>query len=253
MTMNDPLPYMYTTGKSFFSSNSSSKITNSTKSVNKRTTDSKKKNVKSKERVTKNSSKKKITENKVNDIDYSKYKDISVIENPKYRDIMKKIDKTLDNSFRNIEDYKDKFYEWMMYYLYNKKKCFCEIKESFVDYLIKTSKDEGMIVSIKVLSNDARFDINLYDWIEKLVNDKVLVEFKLASNSKLKDNLAKQVDIYKKASKTDKAITAILYFTEKERTKLFDILNELKLYGNEDIVTIDARNDNKPSASNAKI
>ena len=80
-----------------------------------------------------------------------------------------------------------------------------------------------------------------------------LVEFKLASNSKLKQNLAKQVDVYKAASNTERAIKVILFFSEAEEKKILDILNELNLAGNDDIVLIDARNDNKPSASNVKL
>ena len=80
-----------------------------------------------------------------------------------------------------------------------------------------------------------------------------LVEFKLASNSKLKQNLAKQVEIYKKASETERAIKVILFFTDEEEKKVYDILNSLELAGNPDIVLIDARNDNKPSASVVKI
>lgn len=80
-----------------------------------------------------------------------------------------------------------------------------------------------------------------------------LVEFKLASNSKLKNNLAKQVDVYKKASDTDRAIKVILFFNEKEEIKLIDTLRELGISGCPDIITIDARSDNKKSASNVKI
>lgn len=82
--------------------------------------------------------------------------------------------------------------------------------------------------------------------------DTTLIEFKLASNSKLKNNLAKQVDIYKKASGTDRAIKVILYFTETEYTRVSTVLNELGLQGCRDIVLIDAI-DNKLSASNVTI
>lgn len=41
------------------------------------------------------------------------------------------------------------------------------------------------------------------------------MEFKLASNSKLKQNLMNQVEIYEKANDTNKSIKAILYFTDK--------------------------------------
>lgn len=88
--------------------------------------------------------------------------------------------------------------------------------------------------------------------ISKGSKDTTLVEFKLASNSKLKNNLAKQVDIYKKASNTDRAIKVILYFNDNEYKKISTILNELGLQGCKDIVLIDAI-DNKVSASNVKI
>lgn len=80
-----------------------------------------------------------------------------------------------------------------------------------------------------------------------------LVEFKLASNSKLKNNLAKQVEVYKDASDTKCAIKVILYFTEEEEQKVISVLNDLGLAGNSDIILIDARSDNKPSASNVTI
>lgn len=81
--------------------------------------------------------------------------------------------------------------------------------------------------------------------------DNALVEFKLASNSKLKQNLAKQVEIYKRAHNTKKAIKVILFFSSEEETKVRNILQELKIEKDKYIILIDARNDNKPSASNA--
>ena len=83
--------------------------------------------------------------------------------------------------------------------------------------------------------------------------NSVLVEFKLASNSKLKQNLAKQVEVYKAASDSSRAIKVIMFFSEAEEKRVIDILNELTLTGSEDIVLIDARSDNKPSASNVRI
>lgn len=82
--------------------------------------------------------------------------------------------------------------------------------------------------------------------------NSTLVEFKLASNSKLKQNLAKQVDIYKAASETQRAIKVILFFTDSEHDKLHRTLNDLELSGNSDIILIDARS-NKESASNVKL
>jgi hypothetical protein len=82
-------------------------------------------------------------------------------------------------------------------------------------------------------------------------NDKTIVEFKLASNSKLKRNLQEQVDIYKKASSAMHGLKVILYFTEIELRKVQEILAELKLVGNPSVFLIDARMDNKPSGSTA--
>lgn len=82
--------------------------------------------------------------------------------------------------------------------------------------------------------------------------DKTLVEFKLASNSKLKQNLENQVEIYKRSHDTDKAIKVILFFSEEEELKVNAILRELGLDNEKYIVQIDCRRDNKPSASTAR-
>lgn len=81
--------------------------------------------------------------------------------------------------------------------------------------------------------------------------DKTLVEFKLASNSKLKQNLQHQVAIYEAANGTNKSIKAILYFTDSDLKRVLKVLNDLGLNGRRDVVLIDACRDNKPSASNA--
>lgn len=86
--------------------------------------------------------------------------------------------------------------------------------------------------------------------VSKGAEDSTLVEFKLASNSKLKKNLENQVEIYKKANSTNNAIKVILYFTENEYTKIMKILQDLNLQEGSDLVLIDARA-NKISASNA--
>lgn len=78
-----------------------------------------------------------------------------------------------------------------------------------------------------------------------------LVEFKLASNTGLEKNLRKQVGIYEKAANTAKSLKVILFFTDAERTKLQRILTELNLHRGINVITIDARADNKPSASKA--
>lgn len=82
--------------------------------------------------------------------------------------------------------------------------------------------------------------------------DKTLVEFKLASNTKLAQNLQNQVEIYKKAHDTDKAIKVILFFSTEEESRVKKILKALGLPDEKYIVLIDARRDNKVSASKAK-
>ena len=75
-----------------------------------------------------------------------------------------------------------------------------------------------------------------------------LVEFKLASNGKLEQNLKHQVAAYEAASDTSKSIKAILFFSENEHARVTKILKALGLDKRRDVVLIDARN-NKPSAS----
>jgi hypothetical protein len=82
--------------------------------------------------------------------------------------------------------------------------------------------------------------------------DKSLVEFKLASNSKLKQNLQHQVKIYQTANDTKKSIKAIVYFTQAELERVQQILLDLKLSDQPEIVLIDASADNKTSASNVR-
>jgi hypothetical protein len=81
--------------------------------------------------------------------------------------------------------------------------------------------------------------------------DKSLIEFKLASNTKLRRNLENQVKIYETANQTSTSVKIIICYTEADQAKVDKILKDLKLDKREDIVVIDARSDNKPSASNA--
>ena len=82
--------------------------------------------------------------------------------------------------------------------------------------------------------------------------DKTIVEFKLASNTKLKQNIEKQVPVYEAANRTGKSLKAIFYFTESELARVMGVLRDLELDGDESIILIDCRDDNKPSASVTK-
>ena len=81
--------------------------------------------------------------------------------------------------------------------------------------------------------------------------DQTLVEMKLASNTKLKMNLQKQVEIYANANDNPQKVVVIIYFNQKEAIKVSNLLTELDLHDKEHIVTIDARGDNKISGSMA--
>ena len=88
--------------------------------------------------------------------------------------------------------------------------------------------------------------------ISKGAFDKTLVEFKLASNTKLAQNLKNQVEIYKRAHDTDKSMKVILFFSVEEELRVKKILKTLELSDEKYVVLIDARKDNKVSASKAK-
>ena len=81
--------------------------------------------------------------------------------------------------------------------------------------------------------------------------DKTMVEFKLASNSKLKRNLEKQLEIYKRASDAEAGYKVIIYFTEGDLLRVEGILREIGMQDDKNIILVDAISDNKPSASKA--
>ena len=82
--------------------------------------------------------------------------------------------------------------------------------------------------------------------------DKSLIEFKLASNTSLKRNLEKQIAIYQDANRTRSAVKVIICYTEHDQEKVTNVLRALAIETEPSIVVIDARSDNKPSASKAR-
>lgn len=88
--------------------------------------------------------------------------------------------------------------------------------------------------------------------VSKGASDKTIIEVKLAKNTSLKQNLKNQAELYQAASGAGHAIKIIVYFSAGEFQRVQAILKELKLTGHRDVVLIDARNDNKPSASKAR-
>lgn len=87
--------------------------------------------------------------------------------------------------------------------------------------------------------------------VSRGANDKTLVEFKLASNTQLKRNLGKQVEIYKKASDAETGYKVIICFSDQEFMKVISVLKELGMEADPHIILVDANNSNKPSASKA--
>jgi hypothetical protein len=88
--------------------------------------------------------------------------------------------------------------------------------------------------------------------VSRGARDKSLVEFKLAKNTQLERNLAKQSEVYEKASDaTHPSLKAILYFSDEQFERVIDILKRLKLQDSPHIILIDGRADNKPSGSKA--
>lgn len=82
--------------------------------------------------------------------------------------------------------------------------------------------------------------------------DKTIVEFKLASSSSLEKNILKQLEKYKEVNKTDKGIWLIVFFTFEEHQKVLDILKKHKLEDDKNYILVDARKDNKITASKIK-
>jgi len=88
--------------------------------------------------------------------------------------------------------------------------------------------------------------------IARGAKNKTIVEFKLAKNSQLERNLAKQAEVYEKASDaTHPSLKAILYFDDYERERVREILERLELVESPHIVLIDASAENKPTGSRA--
>ena len=81
--------------------------------------------------------------------------------------------------------------------------------------------------------------------------DKTMVEFKLASNTQLKRNLANQLEVYEKAGDAGAGFKVIVYFTEAELKRVERVLEELGMERDPNVILIDARTDNKPSGSKA--
>jgi hypothetical protein len=88
--------------------------------------------------------------------------------------------------------------------------------------------------------------------ISKGSANKALVEFKLASSSSLAQNLEHQTAIYQRSHRTNKSVKVVIYYSEAELARVKSILKQMGLENDQSIVLVDARNDNKQSASKVK-
>lgn len=108
---------------------------------------------------------------------------------------------------------------------------------------------EGSPSSVDAEVNNGRGPVDFK--VSRGAADKTLVEFKLASNPQLERNLENQVSIYEKANKTIQSYKVILFFRGHEEAKVRKVFKRLNAPQNAGIILIDARRDNKPSASKA--
>lgn len=98
-------------------------------------------------------------------------------------------------------------------------------------------------------AGNGRGDVDFKD--SKGSADKTLIVFKLSGSSSLEKNLENQLEEYKKANRTGKGINVIFVTDKSEATRVGAVLNKLKLKDEEDVIVVDCRADNKPSASKA--
>lgn len=170
-----------------------------------------------------------------------------------------KINKLYEIRIKTTEDtYPDDSYKESLQRINDFKRY---IENNEVGILIDPHKKELCLqVLFKLMWRNTSFDFNaevnngrgpLDFKVSKGNADKTIIEFKLASNTKLKQNLQSQVHIYEKANNTDKSITVLFFFSEKEEKKIYRALEELQIKKKENFVVIDCTKQ-KPSASNAK-
>lgn len=110
-----------------------------------------------------------------------------------------------------------------------------------------------------LLLHASRFDVNRepnngrgpVDFKISMGLDKSLIEFKLAKSSSLERNLNKQVEVYEAANRTKKSVVVVICFTAADQAKVKRVVKKLGLDKPDarPLVAVDARSDNKKSAS----
>lgn len=124
---------------------------------------------------------------------------------------------------------------------------------------LATEKDVQQFFGL--LLQASRFDVNRepnngrgpVDFKISMGLDKSLIEFKLAKSSSLERNLARQIAIYEQANKTKSSVAVVICYTAADQAKVKRVIKNLELDQQDarPLVVIDARSDNKPSASKA--
>ena len=109
---------------------------------------------------------------------------------------------------------------------------------------------EGAPSSVDAEVNTGRGAVDFKIW--RGAWDSTLVEFKLASNSQLERNLENQVAIYEKANRTTQSFMVIVFVSAYEEAAVHRVLNRLNVPVGAGVILIDARQNNKASASKAK-
>lgn len=110
-----------------------------------------------------------------------------------------------------------------------------------------------------LLLQASRFDVNRepnngrgpVDFKISMGLDKSLIEFKLAKSTSLERNLSKQVDVYEAANKTKTSVVVVICFTASDQARVRRAIKNLGLDAPDarPLVVVDARSDNKKSAS----
>lgn len=119
--------------------------------------------------------------------------------------------------------------------------------EAFFQQLFKFTF-EGSDFDINAEVNNGRGSVDFI--VSRGPTDKTIIEFKLAKNSKISQNLKNQVEVYKKANGTENAVIAILYFNSEEHNRIEKLIGKLGLNTQENIILIDGQT--KVSASNVR-
>ena len=110
------------------------------------------------------------------------------------------------------------------------------------------TREEDIHVLFKLIWYETPFDVSHEvndgrgpaDFKVSYGRDKTLVEFKLASNTHLRDNLENQLELYKKASDAEYGFKVIFYFSPEDLKRVNTILSELNMLNDPNIILVDA-------------